>query len=92
MIPSFWLGISVTTLGLLVLHWFPWRKPLHKLVAYSMGTGSILLGQFLWLGWCEQFLLLAAFPAVGGLATALAYWHDRDANLALRVEHHERND
>ena len=91
MVDTWYIGMAVTGLGMAVLHWFPWPRKLRRLEAYALGTGSVLLGQFLWLGWCDTFLLLAAFPLAAGIVTALGWWYDRYANLSQRVKLHERD-
>jgi hypothetical protein len=91
---EFAFGLTITALMLLVGHWFPWPKRLHRLAAYAYGVGAILFGTAIWLGlqglW-TTWLGIVAFAVVGGLTTGMAWGIDGLLNLWLRVRHHERN-
>ena len=79
MVPSFWVGLAVTTLGLLVLHWFPWPRKLPRLWAYAIGTASIVAGLGLWFGMQGLWVLLGGIFAIAlaaGLAVIIAYQID----------------
>lgn len=85
---SFWLGVGLTSLLLMVGHWFPWPVKLHRLAAYTVGSGSILAGASLWLllsGEASILLGLVVFYIVGGATTALTYLIDNA--LRARVLH-----
>jgi hypothetical protein len=68
------------------LHYVPWFRRLHRLAAYALGGGAILLGQFAWLGWGETFWRLAAFPLIGGAVVALSYAVDKYQNMRLQLD------
>lgn len=91
---EFAFGLTLTSLILLVGHWFPWPRRLPRLLAYAYGVGAILAGTAIWLGllglWSTWFGLLA-FAVIGGAVTAIAYGIDRLLNLWLRARHRERN-
>jgi len=38
-----------TAMLLVIGHWAPWPKRLHRLAAYTYGVASILAGQVVWL-------------------------------------------
>ena len=91
---EFAFGLTLTALLLLVGHWFPWPKRLHRLLAYTYGVGAILAGAAIWLilqNLWGLWLGIVAFAVVGGIVTGLAYGIDGLLNLWLRVRHHERN-
>ncbi len=62
----FVFGTTLTGLLLLVGHWFPWPRRLHRLLAYCYGVASILAGAAVWLG------ALGLWRVLAGL---LAEWH-----------------
>jgi len=78
-------GLTTTALLLLVGHWLPWPKQLHRLWAYVYGVTSIYLGIYIWLGWCYTFRVLCLFPIAGGLATGLAYLYDFLRNKCVKA-------
>ena len=78
-------GLTTTALLLLVGHWLPWPKQLHRLWAYVYGVTSIYLGIYIWLGWGVTFWTLCLFPIAGGLATGLAYLYDFLRNKCVRA-------
>lgn len=76
-------GCTLVMLLLLVVHWFPWERWLgrrmHRLEAYSYGTGSIFLGFLLtaWLyGRLWPVMWLASIMVSGGLAVFVAWGID----------------
>jgi len=79
-------GLSTTALLLLVGHWAPWPKRLHRLLAYIYGVMSLYVGILIWLGWTPTFWTLCAFPVVGGAATGLGYLVDWVLNLWVTAE------
>jgi len=83
--PQLAFGLSTTALVLLVGHWAPWPRKLHRLVAYSYGVASIYLGLFIYLGWGPTFWTLCAFPAIGGVAVGFAYAVDWLLNLRVKA-------
>ena len=85
---SFWLGVGLTSLLLMVGHWFPWPVKLHRLAAYTVGSGSILAGASLWLLLSDKasvLLGLLVLYAVAGATTVLTYVIDNA--LRARVLH-----
>ena len=85
---SFWLGVGLTSLLLMVGHWFPWPVKLHRLAAYTVGSGSVLAGAALWLLLSAEtsiLLGLVVIYLVAGLTTGLAYIIDNA--LRARVLH-----
>lgn len=85
---SFWLGVGLTSLLLMIGHWFPWPVKLHRLAAYTVGSGSILAGASLWLLLSAQskvFAGLVILYAVAGATTVLTYVIDNA--LRARVLH-----
>jgi hypothetical protein len=92
-------GVGLTVLLLLVGHWFPWPVKLHRLAAYTVGSGSVLAGAALWLLLSNQggilFGLIVLYAA-GGATTALAYVIDnalraRVLNKVLSNDSYERD-
>ena len=76
---SFYAGIGLTVLLLLVGHWFPWPSRLPRLWAYAYGVLSIGAGIALWLGVSGQYTVLAGIVVIalaGGIAVVLAYQVD----------------
>ena len=96
---SFWLGVGLTSLLLMVGHWFPWPVKLHRLAAYTVGSGSVLAGAALWLLLSAEtsiLLGLVVIYLVAGLTTGLAYIIDnalraRVLNKVLSNECNERD-
>ena len=75
----FLFGCILTTLLILVGHWFPWPVRLHRLAAYGYGCTSILIGAGVWLGLNGQdklWLGFAILTALAGTATGLSYLVD----------------
>ena len=82
---SFYAGIGLTVLLLLVGHWFPWPSRLPRLWAYAYGCAGIGAGIALWLGASGQYTVLAGILSIGiagGIAVVLAYQVD---NLVLLI-------
>ena len=73
-------GMSLTSLVLLVGHWFPWSRflgrEMHRLEAYVYGTVAILLG-FSLVAWLMESLApvvwLSLVIVAGGSATFSAW-------------------
>lgn len=85
---SFWFGVALTSLLLMVGHWFPWPVKLHRLAAYTVGSGSVLAGAALWLLLSDKasvLLGLLVLYAVAGATTVLTYVIDNA--LRARVLH-----
>lgn len=88
-------GLTVTGLALLVGHWFPWPRRLHRLAAYCYGVASIGVGTAIWLGLRGEWVLLGElvlFAVVGGLATAGGYGVDWLLNQWQRSRLDERDE
>ena len=88
-------GLTVTALILLATHWFPWPRKIHRLEAYSIGVGAILMGQAVWLcckGEWRLWLALAAFSLVSGAAVGGAYAIDALLKYRVRRLLNGRND
>lgn len=81
----FMTGLVVMALLLLLAHFFPWPARPHRLAAYSIGVGAILLGVLIWLGAGEIWRGLVAYAAVAGLATGLGYGIDAVLRLAQQL-------
>jgi hypothetical protein len=79
-------GLTITGLLLALLHWLPWRRKLHRLTAYGMGLGAVLIGQAVWLGLTIQLARIAAFYAVGGFVVMATYAYDWQANARIRMQ------
>jgi hypothetical protein len=82
------LGLVAMALLLIVGHWFPWSRRLHRLVAYTWGVASIGVGVTIWLGRQEQWTLLAElafFVGSAGAVTAGCWLVDWSANARLRL-------
>jgi len=76
---SFYAGLGLTVLLLLVLHWFPWPSRLPRLWAYAFGCLGIAAGIAVWLGTSGQWRILGGIVAIGcagGIAVILAYQVD----------------
>ena len=95
---SFYAGLGLTVLLLLVGHWFPWPCPLPRLWSYAYGVGSILAGIAVWLLVSGQYIVMGGISAIacaGGVAVVLAYQVDRIVLLirqgwkAERMLHHD---
>ncbi len=75
----FWAGAALSALLLLIGHWFPWPRQLHRLEAYVYGVACILGGFALWHlqvnGW-HAVLGLTVIAVVSGLAVFAAYGVD----------------
>lgn len=85
---SFWFGVALTSLLLMVGHWFPWPVKLHRLAAYTVGSGSVLAGASLWLLLSAEtsiLLGLVVLYLVAGATTVLTYVIDNA--LRARVLH-----
>ena len=75
----FLFGLAVTVLTLLLSHYIPWRKRLHRLTAYTIGVFCIYLGMAIWLiptGQWRIFLGACAFALSGGFAVIVAWGVD----------------
>jgi hypothetical protein len=88
---SFYLGLVVTALLILVGHWFPWPRRLEKLEAYTYGVCAILVGTFIWLYLATYTMApmriwwgLAAYTASAGVATVVSHATDYVLNLVMR--------
>lgn len=88
----FGYGLIITALLLALAHFFPWPRRLHRLAAYVIGVGAILLGVYVWLGNGEVWRGLLVFAVVAGATTGLCYGIDWLLNLWQRskVANHER--
>ena len=76
---SFYAGLGLTVLLLLVGHWFPWPRPLPLLWKYTYGTCSIVAGVAVWLlvsGQCAIMLGVTLITLAGGIAVIAAYQID----------------
>ncbi len=82
---AFLTGCILTTLLILVGHWFPWPVRLHRLAAYGYGCMSILLGAGVWLSFNNVWLGIGALTALAGLATGLGYLID-SANAGRKAQ------
>jgi len=90
---SFYAGIGLTVLLLLVGHWFPWPSRLPRLWAYAYGCTSIGSGIALWLGVSGQWRVFAGIVSIGcagGLAVILAYQVDNLVRLIRMGRRAER--
>lgn len=90
---SFYAGIGLTFLLLLVGHWFPWPSRLPRLWAYTYGCTSIALGIAVWLGVSGEWRILAGIVAIGcagGVAVVLAYQVDAVVRLMRMGRRAER--
>lgn len=83
---NFGWGIFTTIMLLLVGHWLPWFKRLTRIQAYAYGCAAILAGQAV--AFCpvsvELFVMIAAFPCLGGACVIGAYWYDGWGNKRAR--------
>ena len=76
-------------MALWIQHWFPWWRKLHRIEAYILGVGAILIGQGVWLlkeGRQAEWLELVTFCAVSGAAVGLSYGVDWLLNLRLKAQ------
>jgi len=90
---SFYAGLGLTVLLLLVGHWFPWPCRLPRLWAYVYGVVSIGAGVGIWLGVSGQYVVLAGIAAIatsGGIAVVLAYQIDHAVQLIRMGRRAER--
>lgn len=85
-------GLATTAALLAALHWFPWRRRLTRVEAYTLGTLAILVGQGVYLGFGRGWLELAAFAAVGGAIVSAAYLYDWIANARIQLHARQDND
>jgi len=82
-------GLVVTGALLAIGHWFPYPRRLRSLETYVYGTGSILIGLLVWLGFTDAWVAIAVFAVVGGLATGATHLYDQVMNWRQRaVEFH----
>ena len=79
-------GLSVTSLSLAALHWFPYPKRLHAVGKYTLGTLSIFVGLTIWR---PDLWLMWAFPIVGGATVVLCYAVDWTLNVRVRAHLNE---
>jgi hypothetical protein len=82
----FAFGLTVTGLTLAFGHYFAWVRELKRTSAYIYGVGAIYLGIAVWLFPSPLFLLLCAFPAMGGAVVLLAYDYDERRNRIVNEE------
>ena len=67
--------LVIAGLAISVIHLFRWPREMHRVLAYCVGTATIWLGVFLYLGPSPLFWELAWFPAVVGVVVlALKGW------------------
>ncbi len=73
---AFATGLVVMALLLLLTHFLPWPVRLHRLAAYSIGVGAMLLGVWIWRGNDAVWRGLVVYAFVAGAATGLGYGID----------------
>jgi hypothetical protein len=75
-----WFDGLVTTVSLLLIqHWFPWPRKLHRLETYTLGIGAILAGVYVWMqraGCIEQWVELFVFCVISGVVVCASYFVD----------------
>lgn len=76
-----WFTVGLLSMAALLLieHWFPWPKELHRLLAYPLGVGAIFAGLAIWLvqnGYAEIAAGLVPFAIVAGIVVYGAYGID----------------
>ena len=76
-----WFVVGLLSMAALLLieHWFPWPKRLHRLFAYPLGTGAILVGVAIWLeqtGYGHLIRGIIGFALVAGIVVYGAYGID----------------
>lgn len=87
------VGLALTALLLLVEHWFPWKRRPSDLVRYALGSGGVLVGLAVWLGYHGEWITLLrilSFYIVGGVAVIIAHVHDCARNAQQRLRTYER--
>ena len=69
----FIVGLVMMAGLLLIEHWFPWPKRLHRLWAYPLGVGAILIGVAVWLTQCGFGRLVPGFVGFALVAGIVVY-------------------
>jgi hypothetical protein len=72
-------GVLTSVFLLLIQHWFPWPRKLHRLETYCLGVGAILAGVYVWMsraGQIRQWVELFAFCVISGFAVSGSYLLD----------------
>ena len=101
---SFYFGLSMTLAALIIEHWVPWPRKLHRLETYSLGLGAILLGQGIWLGchcifsdcaivtngWA-LWLTLAGWALLSGLVVKATWVIDKILNYRANARSHKND-
>jgi hypothetical protein len=93
MLYPFMIGAGVTGFMLAFAHFFPWRRELDRIQAYSIGLGSIIVGMWV-ITYFRPITIydLLGVSIVGGAVTYVAYLYDkateRDKELEERLNRH----
>ncbi len=78
---NIWYVVGLLSMAALLLieHWFPWPKRLHRLFAYPLGVGAILVGVAIWLtqtGYAQLVQGFVGFALLAGIVVYGAYGID----------------
>ena len=92
------VGLASMAALLLIEHWFPWPKRLHRLYTYPLGVSAIFIGIAIWLtqsGYGELVAALIPFAIVAGIVVYGAYgidWVVLQIRKAWKAERMMRDD